>query len=247
MTLIDMKLVRVVVGGLALAFGNSAGVALAAAALAPTVPVPQLPSADEPDADAPTIANAAASAKADERQFRAAMTAWQQMGDDDLVLASAATPSVTALVPVRRPVATMRLSSKFGMRVHPVTGRWRHHNGIDIPAPRGTPIYATADGVVGRAQSLGGYGKYVEINHGTDLQTRYGHLAEISVQPGQFVREGEVIGTVGSTGRSTGNHLHYEVRREGTPVDPLPWLQQGDAALAALALENNLASGGPEE
>src|SRR3546814_7661019 len=83
----------------------------------------------------------------------------------------------------------MSLSSSYGMRVHPVTGRVARHNGIDIPAPRGTPIYATADGIVGRAQRLGGYGNYVEVEHGNAIQTRYGHMSSYIVRSGQQVKK----------------------------------------------------------
>jgi murein DD-endopeptidase MepM/ murein hydrolase activator NlpD len=139
----------------------------------------------------------------------------------------------------------MSLSSSYGMRIHPVTGKLARHNGVDIPAPYGTPIYATADGVIGRAQRLGGYGNYVEIEHGNEIQTRYGHMSSYIVRPGQSVRKGDIIGYVGSTGRSTGNHLHYEVRIEGAPVNPMPFVRSDSMAIAALTGEN-LAMGGPE-
>lgn len=142
----------------------------------------------------------------------------------------------------------MSLSSSYGMRVHPITGKVARHNGIDIPAPYGTPIYATADGIVGRAQRLGGYGNYVEINHGNEIQTRYGHMSRFVVRPGERVKKGEVIGYVGSTGRSTGNHLHYEVRIEGAPVNPLPFVRSDQMAVAALSGDQaRMAMGGPEE
>jgi murein DD-endopeptidase MepM/ murein hydrolase activator NlpD len=131
--------------------------------------------------------------------------------------------SLGVAVPSRRPIDQMSLSSSYGMRVHPVTGKVARHNGIDIPAPRGTPIYATADGIVGRAQRLGGYGNYVEVEHGNAIQTRYGHMSSYIVAPGQQVKKGDILGYVGSTGRSTGNHLHYEVRIEGAPVNPMPF------------------------
>src|SRR3546814_9290299 len=87
----------------------------------------------------------------------------------------------------------MSLSSSYGMRVHPITGRVARHNGIDIPAPYGTPIYATADGTVGRAQRLGAYGNYVEIEHGNAIETRYGHTSRFVVPSGQHVKKGDSI------------------------------------------------------
>ncbi|WP_299329170.1 M23 family metallopeptidase [Parasphingopyxis sp.] len=127
-----------------------------------------------------------------------------------------------------------RLSSNFGMRTHPILGGRRMHNGVDMAAPIGTPIYATADGIVGRAQWLGGYGKYVEINHGGGIQTRYGHLSRILVEPGARVTRGQMIGHMGSTGRSTGSHLHYEVRISGRAVNPMPFMTS-DNYLAQMA------------
>ncbi len=133
----------------------------------------------------------------------------------------------------------------YGMRVHPITGKLARHNGVDIPAPYGPPIYATADGIVGRAQRLGGYGNYVEIEHGNAIETRYGHMSSFVVQPGQQVKKGDVIGYVGSTGRSTGNHLHYEVRIDGEPVNPMPFVRSDSMTIAALT-GDKLAMGGPE-
>ena len=127
-----------------------------------------------------------------------------------------------------------------------ITGKLARHNGVDIPAPYGTPIYATADGIVGRAQRLGGYGNYVEVEHGNAIQTRYGHMSSYIVAPGQQVKKGDILGYVGSTGRSTGNHLHYEVRIEGEPVNPMPFCQSETMAIAAITGNKKLAMGGPE-
>jgi len=171
-------------------------------------------------------------------EARSTFRAWRQF-DTGMAAASA------IAVPSRKPIDAMKLSSAYGMRVHPVTGRLARHNGIDIPAPHGTPIYATADGMIGRAQRLGGYGLYVEVEHGNNIQTRYGHMSSFTVTSGQRVKKGDVIGYVGSTGRSTGNHLHYEVRIAGTPVNPIPFVESGELALAALA-EADAAMGGPE-
>lgn len=126
----------------------------------------------------------------------------------------------TASLPGRMPVAA-RLSSGFGMRGHPILGGRRPHLGIDLAAPFGSPVAATSDGVVRIAGWQGGYGLLVAVAHAGGLETRYGHLSRLSVVPGQNVRSGEVIGFVGSTGRSTGAHLHYETRIYGTAINPL--------------------------
>jgi murein DD-endopeptidase MepM/ murein hydrolase activator NlpD len=119
-------------------------------------------------------------------------------------------------------------SSDFGMRYDPYYHVWQLHAGTDIAAPVGQAIYAAADGRVVDAGWSGGYGNYTCISHGdyqgSDLATCYGHQSAILVSAGQFVRRGQVIGRVGSTGASTGSHLHFEVRRGGDPVNPLPWL-----------------------
>ncbi len=114
-------------------------------------------------------------------------------------------------------------SSGFGMRLDPLTGQWRMHEGIDICAPKGTPVHATADGVVKFAGWQHGFGKVVCINH-IWFETRYAHLDRILVRRGQRVRRGDVIGTCGRTGRTTGVHLHYEVRIAGKPVDPKDYI-----------------------
>lgn len=114
-----------------------------------------------------------------------------------------------------------RLSSQYGLRVHPIMGGMRWHNGVDLAAPAGTPIRATSAGVVSRADWTGGYGLLVELDNGAGLQTLYGHMSRIAVSAGQKVQMGDVLGYVGSTGLSTGPHVHYEVRRDGRSVDPL--------------------------
>jgi murein DD-endopeptidase MepM/ murein hydrolase activator NlpD len=114
----------------------------------------------------------------------------------------------------------VRVTSGFGMRVHPMTGRSAHHDGVDISAPRGTAIPVARPGVVIRAEKAGGYGNVVVVDHGDGVQTRYAHCDRLDVTPGQRVEAGDVLGTVGSTGRSTGPHLHFEVRIEGRAVDP---------------------------
>jgi murein DD-endopeptidase MepM/ murein hydrolase activator NlpD len=111
-------------------------------------------------------------------------------------------------------------TSKFGYRKSPFTGRPVMHKGLDIAAPPGTPIIAPADGVISYAGYDSGYGKLISIDHGYGMVTRYGHVSKIYATLGQKVKRGDVIGAVGNTGRSTGPHLHYEVRINNVPVDP---------------------------
>jgi murein DD-endopeptidase MepM/ murein hydrolase activator NlpD len=124
-----------------------------------------------------------------------------------------------------------RITSGFGNRFDPYYHVWQLHPGLDIAAPIGTPIMAVAAGRVTQAGWFGGYGNYTCIDHGkvngVRLSTCYGHQSRIQVTPGQVVRAGQVIGAVGSTGASTGPHLHFEVRLGGRPVNPLPWLRAG--------------------
>jgi murein DD-endopeptidase MepM/ murein hydrolase activator NlpD len=119
-------------------------------------------------------------------------------------------------------------SSDFGMRLDPVYGVYRLHAGVDLAAPGGAAIRATAAGDVLRAGWNGGYGNYTCVYHGRfqgrGFATCYAHQSAVLVRPGQHVRRGQVIGRVGTTGASTGNHLHFEVRLNGDPVNPVPWL-----------------------
>jgi murein DD-endopeptidase MepM/ murein hydrolase activator NlpD/aryl carrier-like protein len=117
-----------------------------------------------------------------------------------------------------------RISSDFGNRTHPITRRPDFHHGIDVGAPLGTPIIAVMDGVVERATFNSSYGFYVEINHGNGLSTLYAHNSRNMVREGQQVKRGETIALIGSTGSSTGPHIHFEVRLSGTRVDPKPYL-----------------------
>jgi murein DD-endopeptidase MepM/ murein hydrolase activator NlpD len=132
-------------------------------------------------------------------------------------------------VPIATPVPSEGVSSGFGARRDPILGTPAFHPGMDLVAIFGTPIRAAADGRVDFAGPDGGYGNMVEIDHGNGLKTRYGHMSKILVKQGVFVHEGDVIGRVGSTGRSTGPHLHYEVRVDSEPVDPLSFLRAGRA------------------
>lgn len=132
----------------------------------------------------------------------------------------------TVSVPSRMPLSNARLSSGYGMRNHPVLRQRRSHNGVDLAAPTGTPVYATADGLIGRADWFSSYGLYISIDHGADLETRYAHLSRLAVAAGERVKKGDLIGYVGSTGRSTGPHLHYEVRVDGVAVNPIPYMKE---------------------
>jgi murein DD-endopeptidase MepM/ murein hydrolase activator NlpD len=125
----------------------------------------------------------------------------------------------------RIPVRGARLTSPFGFRVHPIYGTTRLHTGMDLAAPAGTPIKAAADAVVVSAGPHGGYGLAVVLDHGSALATLYGHMSRLDVRPGDVVHRGDQIGLVGSTGASTGPHVHFEVRVAGSPVDPTPYLR----------------------
>ena len=130
-----------------------------------------------------------------------------------------------AATPAIQPVSNKdlsRIASGFGYRIDPVYKTVKMHAGLDFAAPQGTPIYATADGVVKLAGNTGnGYGNYVVINHGYGYETLYGHQYRVKVKPGERVKRGEQIGWVGSTGKSTGPHVHYEVHKNGQHIDPI--------------------------
>lgn len=175
-------------------------------------------------------------------EFRALADSWGKI--------NGATTKVEVAVPSINPVEIMKFSSGYGYRSAPTRGASRNHKGIDIPGPVGTPIYATADGMIGRAQWVSGYGKYVEINHGNAVQTRYGHLSAMNVVPGQRIRKGDVLGYMGSTGRSTGSHLHYEVRIAGEAINPTAFLSPGNGGsniLIAAKTSDSKAIGGPAD
>ncbi|MCO5129201.1 MAG: M23 family metallopeptidase [Xanthobacteraceae bacterium] len=139
-----------------------------------------------------------------------------------------------AQVPYRTPIlGEIELSSHFGVRSDPFMGRPAMHTGLDIRASTGDQVRATANGRVVSAGWAGGYGRMVEIDHGNGLSTRYGHMSRISVKVGDHIRIGQIVGEVGSTGRSTGPHLHYETRIDGEPVDPQRFLRAGARYAAA--------------
>lgn len=177
-------------------------------------------------------------AKADP-SYRALFLSWKRL--DQFQQGAMAIPS-------QRPIQQTNLSSGFGVRSDPFRGGAAMHAGVDMPGPIGTPIYATADGYVGRAGWANGYGNLVELEHGRGLETRYGHLSAILVQPGQRVRRGDLIARMGSTGRSTGSHLHYEVRMDGHAINPIPFLQTSDyiVEVARRSDGTQIGVGGPD-
>tara|TARA_B100001248_G_scaffold262438_1_gene258449 strand:- start:6319 stop:7323 length:1005 start_codon:yes stop_codon:yes gene_type:complete len=135
---------------------------------------------------------------------------WEKLGNRKSLLR--ATPAI-------RPTRGW-FTSRFGYRKSPFTGRLMMHKGIDIAAPYGSPIYAAADGIVSYAAFESGYGKLISVDHGYGVTTRYGHASAIDVKVGQKVKRGDIIGRIGDTGRATAPHVHYEVRKNGVPVDP---------------------------
>lgn len=171
--------------------------------------------------------------------FSNIFSSWKRL-DNGAAVARAA-----VYIPMGRPVEQLDLTSNYGVRSDPFNGRMRMHKGIDIPGPVGTPVYATADGIVSRAERVNGYGNLVEIAHGNDTETRYGHLSKLLVQPNTRVRRGDLIGLMGSTGRSTGSHLHYEIRVAGDAINPLPFVTGSERAMALNTTRVRVALGGP--
>lgn len=161
-----------------------------------------------------TVADANADA-----QFRSLFMTWKKLETLEKAVIA---------IPATQPVSNVVFSSLFGVRSDPFRGSAAMHAGVDIPGAVGTPVYATADGIVARAERSGGYGNLVEVNHGRGISTRYGHLSKILVVPNTRVTRGQLIALMGSTGRSTGSHLHYEVRIDGQAVNPMPFLQTAD-------------------
>jgi murein DD-endopeptidase MepM/ murein hydrolase activator NlpD len=173
--------------------------------------------------------------------FKALFNSWTKL--DQLEQGTVAIPSAE---PIHTPT---NFTSGYGVRSDPFRGRAAMHAGIDLAGPIGTPIYATADGIVGRSEwNNGGYGNLVELDHGHGIQTRYGHLSKSLVSAGQHVKRGDMIALMGSTGRSTGSHLHYEVRIDGKPVNPVPFLQSTgylQSVQQRAAAATRIAIGGP--
>jgi murein DD-endopeptidase MepM/ murein hydrolase activator NlpD len=149
--------------------------------------------------------------------------------------ATLASPAVIDSVPSRPPVVPESVNSTFGWRSDPITGRPRFHNGVDIAAAYGSNVEAAGAGRVAFAGAQGGYGETVLIDHGGGRQTRYAHLSELLVKAGDTVQAGQVVGRAGSSGRSTGPHLHFEVLVNGTPVDPRTRFATEERAVAAAA------------
>ena len=156
--------------------------------------------------------------------FKQLFTSWKKL--DNLADGAIAVPS-------DKPVKTAAFTSGYGVRSDPFKGRAAMHAGIDLAGPVGTPIYATADGTVSESgYHNGGYGNLVKLDHGRGIETRYGHMSAILVRAGQRVTRGQMIGRMGSTGRSTGSHLHYEVRIDSRAVNPIPFMKSSDYLLA---------------
>jgi murein DD-endopeptidase MepM/ murein hydrolase activator NlpD len=156
--------------------------------------------------------------------FKSLFTSWKKL--DNIAEGAIAIPS-------EKPVRTAEFTSGFGIRSDPFKGYAARHQGIDLAAPIGTPVYATADGLVTTAGwNSGGYGNLIKVDHGRGIETRYGHLSAILVHAGQRIVRGQQIGRMGSTGRSTGSHLHYEVRIDDHAVNPIPFMKSNDYLLA---------------
>jgi len=128
--------------------------------------------------------------------------------------------AIPAIQPVQHKDLT-RVASGYGMRIHPILKYRKMHNGMDFTAPKGTPIYATGDGVVTKASRGSGFGKVIYIDHGFGYMTKYAHLSKFNTRKGKRVKRGDIIGYVGNTGLSSGPHLHYEVHKNGKPINPV--------------------------
>jgi len=153
-----------------------------------------------------------------------ARAAFQAKSYNDIEKMISNKEKLLSAIPAIQPVSNKDLSaiaSGFGSRIDPVYKVSKFHAGLDFASPQGTPVYATADGRVKTADFDAGYGNHVVINHGYGYETLYGHMNKIKVRERSSVKRGEIIGWVGSTGKSTGSHCHYEVHRNGKPVDPV--------------------------
>jgi len=227
------------IDGLGKRVAQAAGVAYSDPELAGT----QAPSLDEAtqvmddlftDRQPPSVA----SAESLGRQLDALQNRMTQQSDTLHLLDEALTrrSADQARLPTSAPITDFPyISSSYGWRRDPFTGRYTMHEGLDFAAPAGTPILAAAAGVVLEARYESGYGNTVEIDHGDGLITRYAHASALSVRQGDIVERGQEVARVGSTGRSTGSHLHFEVRLAGQPLDPRLFVGNAKAALPALA------------
>lgn len=149
---------------------------------------------------------------------------------DEVLVAAKNKEKMFKHIPAIQPIANKqlnRIASGYGMRLHPILKVGKMHWGLDFVASTGTPIYATADGTVNHAGAAGGYGNVVVINHGYGYETYYAHMSRIKAKQGQSVKRGDIIGYVGSTGLSSGPHLHYEVHKDGEKIDPIAFLTEG--------------------
>ncbi|PST89733.1 M23 family metallopeptidase [Photobacterium jeanii] len=144
---------------------------------------------------------------------------------DSAAVGSAVRATLFRMIPNGSPTPNIRMSSGFGTRIHPVTGKRKRHNGLDFAANIGTPIYAPADGVIENVRpSNKGSGNFVKINHALGFMSTYSHMKRFNVKRGQFVRKGDLIGWTGNSGLSTGPHLHYEIRFLGRALNPKPFV-----------------------
>ncbi|QUL37141.1 M23 family metallopeptidase [Erythrobacter sp. JK5] len=213
-------------------FSKLAGALFAAATLMAASPVLANSSSNAAAADvAEPIREAQGGTLATgDKKFRELFATWVAL---DKAGPDAPVERAIVAIPSRMPLAGSVMTSGYGMRDHPVLKRRARHKGVDLAAPTGTPVYATADGVIERADWFSSYGLYISIDHGADLETRYAHLSRLAVAAGERVRKGDLIGYVGSTGRSTGPHLHYEVRVDGVAVNPIPYMVDREPRVAA--------------
>ncbi|PZU11803.1 M23 family metallopeptidase [Sphingomonas sp.] len=214
------------------------GLLAAAPAAADTVQTPQVGDKIVADGAALDSIDDAAAVSGGDDAFHAMFMGWKKQ--DQIGQGVIAVPSA-------KPINAATFTSGYGVRSDPFRGSAAMHAGIDLAAPQGTAVYATADGIVDRAEWSNGYGNLVEVAHGKGVQTRFGHLSRILVKAGQLVHRGDLIALVGSTGRSTGPHLHYEVRIDGHAVNPVPFLQAGDYVVAMQERSSTIAAGGPDD
>jgi murein DD-endopeptidase MepM/ murein hydrolase activator NlpD len=177
-----------------------------------------------------TLANA-------EPKFKDLFLSWKKVEQLEQALIS---------IPSYKPVKSFSYTSSFGVRYDPFNGNTAMHAGIDMAGPVGEPIYASADGVVHRAGWGGAYGNMIDLGHGKGIATRYGHLSRVLVEAGEVVKKGQLIARMGSTGRSTGSHLHYEVRIDGRAVNPMPFLEASNYVLA-IQSRSGVGQGGPDQ
>ena len=216
---------------------------LSANAQASTADVASMDSVDSSQAqtaDVPAPVEMPKQNNNEDQKFNALFTSWKRLDQIGQGVIS---------IPSARPVSSFSFTSGFGVRADPFRHSAAMHAGIDLAGPIGTPIYATADGIVSYSGWMHGYGNLIEIEHGKAIETRYGHLSKLLVKPNTRVKRGQLIALMGSTGRSTGSHLHYEVRLDGRAVNPVPYLQATDYLLAMekRATAGQVALGGPDD